>query len=177
MVRGRRWRAAVVALALAAGVLGAQPAAAQALPEAAQNFDHLIGRVTVGSTPPPVAGWTYSGGTILRDRSNLWMTVYRTPSGRYVFITERFLRRTADGMPVWRYLDTATSRTNFGRFRYWVAPHHCERGNNDLLAVGLASGRDPYDNPAIQLWNWHPLTGRLSERGTAGVTCWTGNPD
>jgi hypothetical protein len=179
MDRRQGWRAVALTVLVTAGALGlGSTAEAQAPPEAAApNHDYLIGRTMVGSTPPPVRGWTYAGGTILREDDDPWMAVYRTPTGRYVFVTKYLLRRNASGTPVWRILDTSTSRSTVGSQRYWNAPYACRRGSNEIPAVGLAQGRNPYWNPAIQLWNVNLGTGRMAERGTAGVVCFTGNPD
>jgi len=162
--------------AQASGSDGPSPLASETI-EPRRNYDFLIGRTYVSGTSP-APSLQYRGRTVLVDSADLWMTVFKTPARRYVLVTERLARRTASGQAVWRILDTATGATVEGPNGYWAPPSWCRRGGSDLpRVVGVARGRDPYYNPAVQIWRFTSPGGRLLVGNRAGVTCFTGNPD
>lgn len=182
-----RLLAAVVALLVTAGP--DLPADADGVPDGAaedrqtepleteprRNFDHLIGHQYAGDRTP-LPRWVDLGGSLLVDRADLWLGVYETPTRRYVFVTNRFVRTRVDGIPIWRILDTATTIDPVRRNGYWANP--CRRDGHEIpRSVGVAAGPDPHFNRAVQLWTWSTPDGRLRPSRIANVFCWTGNPD
>lgn len=131
----------------------------------------------VGAAPPRgVPGWETQGGSVLDETHSVSAWSKR---GELFFLLERRTGLRPDGTSINIVLAVVSTGPMDSADAYSTFPPDCRDAAHVNLddVVAVAEGTDPAFNPATAAWRIDLDAETFVPEDTAGVTCWTGNPD